>query len=301
MQNPRYYRLAPTLLTILLAGRVAHAAQSSAPAPPGATAACDELKHDPLPAWTDSPDHSKRLTDCGYEFRHDGDYARAERVFAAALGMAKRQADRSAEATALDGYGATLVTLGQPDRAEPLLQEGFAISEELGDRTVMAEVSTQLGHLRTMRARYDEARDFHLRSFTLWEAIGDRSGMAVALNNVGGTYQSVGDYVTAADYFQRSLTGLEATRRPAPQRHRDRQSRAPVAHSRRLPEGPRAVAARLRDPPRPPRQGRHRQKPDVVVGVLPRAGPLHGGAGFVAAKPRAVYRNRLRPRGRRNA
>jgi CHAT domain-containing protein/tetratricopeptide (TPR) repeat protein len=208
MQNPRYYRLVPTLLCILLAGHVA-AAQTPAPPPPDAATACDELKHDPLPAWIDSADHSKRLIDCGYALRHDGDYARAERVFVAALDMAKRQADRAAEAAALDGYGATLVTLGQPDRAEPVLQQGFALGEELGDRTVMAEVSTQLGHLRTMRARYDEAREFHLRSYTLWQAIGNRPGMAVALNNVGATYQSAGDYVSAADYFQRSLTGLE--------------------------------------------------------------------------------------------
>ena len=36
MQNPRYYRLAPTLLSILLAGRLANA-QSPAPGPPDAT------------------------------------------------------------------------------------------------------------------------------------------------------------------------------------------------------------------------------------------------------------------------
>ena len=208
MQNPRYYRLVPTLIFILCAARIAGAQPPASPSP-DPTSTCDALKHDPMPGWTDSPEHARRLNDCGFKIRGDGDYARAERIFAAALAMARRQADRSAEANALDGYGGTLLTLGQPDRAEPLLQEGFAIGEELGDGIVMADVTTQLGHLRTMRARYEEARAFHLRSFTLWEAIGNRRGMAVALNNVGATYQSVGDYVSAADYFQRSLTGLE--------------------------------------------------------------------------------------------
>ena len=210
MQNRRYYRLVPALLCLLVAGHVAAAAQPPAPAPADAAPACDALKHDPPPAWNDSPEHARRLNDCGYEFRGDGDHARAERVFASALDMAKRVGDRSAEATALDGYGATLVTLGQPDRAEPLLRQGFTLAAELGDSIVMAEVSTQLGHLRTMRARYDEAREFHLRSLTLWEGIGNRRGMAVALNNIGATYQSAGDYTSAADYFQRSLAGLEA-------------------------------------------------------------------------------------------
>ncbi len=207
MQNPRYYRLVLTLVSILFAGR--HVAAQALSSPSEAAPNCATLKDDPLPVWPDSSADARRLNDCGFELRAVGDYARAERVFAAALAMARREADRSAEATALDGYGATLVTLGQADRAEPLLHEGFALAEELGDGTVMAEISTQFGHLRTMRARYEDAREFHLRSFALWEAIGNRRGMSVALNNVGATYQSVGDYASAADYFRRSLTGLQ--------------------------------------------------------------------------------------------
>ena len=114
MQNPRYYRLFPTVIAMLIAGRFAAAARSPVPAQPDATAACDELKHDPLPAWADSPENSKRLTDCGYAIAHLGEYARAQQVFAAALEMAKRRSDRSAQAIALDGDGLTLGTPGHP-------------------------------------------------------------------------------------------------------------------------------------------------------------------------------------------
>jgi CHAT domain-containing protein/Tfp pilus assembly protein PilF len=208
MQSPRYYRLGSTLIACLFGGHLA-AAQAPDTSRNDAAPSCDELTHDPLPVWTESAEHASRLNECGFEFRARRDYPRAERVFAAALEMARRQSDRSAQATALDGYGATLVTLGQPDRAEPLLQEGLALAEELGDGIVMAEVSTQLGHLRTMHARYEEARAFHLRSYALSETIGNRLGMAVALNNVGATFQSVGDYAGAAGYFERSLAALE--------------------------------------------------------------------------------------------
>ena len=204
MENPRYYRCAARILIVLLlcaGGRAAAAAQAPAP--------CDELKRDPLPPWSDSPEHSKALTDCGYAFAREGDYARAQQVFAIALEMARRRADRSAEAVALDGGGLTLARLGHVDQAEPLLQESLRISEQLDDKDGMAEACSQLGHLRTTRARYEEARGYHLRSFALWEAIGKQRGVAVALNNIGATYQSAGDYVAAGDYFQRSLDRLE--------------------------------------------------------------------------------------------
>ncbi|MEO8520237.1 MAG: CHAT domain-containing tetratricopeptide repeat protein [Acidobacteriota bacterium] len=181
------------------------AVRAQAPPPAG----CDELKHDPLPAWPDSAETSKRLTDCGYALTHDGDYARAATVFAAALDMARRRADRSAEAVALDGYGLSLGTLGQLDKAETLLKQSFTISEELADKDGMAEASSQLGHIRNVQARYDEARDYHLRSYRLWESIGSLHGMAVALNNVGAMYRAVGDNATAADYYQRSLEALQ--------------------------------------------------------------------------------------------
>ena len=225
MESRRYYRKASgnpnrflcsrdaacTVLAVvaLVLGSRFTAAASSGVTQTAAGADCEELKHDPLPRWADSAESSKRMTDCGYAFTHDGDYARAEVVFAAALDMAKRRADRSSEAVALDGYGLTLGTLGQLDRAEPLLQESFRISEELGDNDGMAEASSQLGHLRNIQARYEEAREYHARSFTLWETIDNQRGMAVALNNVGAMYRAVGDYVAASEYYQRSLDGLE--------------------------------------------------------------------------------------------
>jgi hypothetical protein len=78
METPRYYRCVARLLQMLLflcaGGRSAIAAQTPAPAD---QPACDELKRDPLPQWSDSPEHSKALTDCGYAFARQGEYARA--------------------------------------------------------------------------------------------------------------------------------------------------------------------------------------------------------------------------------
>src|ERR1700759_4834506 len=120
MQNRRYYRLVLTLISIPFAGPLA-AAQPPPPSASDAAPTCAALKRDPLPVWRDSSANANRLNDCGFELRGEGQSARAEHVFAAALEMAKRSSDRSAEATALDGYGAPLLTPGKPDRAEPVL------------------------------------------------------------------------------------------------------------------------------------------------------------------------------------
>jgi CHAT domain-containing protein/tetratricopeptide (TPR) repeat protein len=225
MENPAYYR-DPTVpppgwsgrltvvacwlsLTVVVMGGTATAAWPAQTPAEVAAPACDDLRRDPLPVLTDSEENSTRLSACGYALTHEGAYQRAARVFAAALDMARRRADRSAIARALDGYGLTLGTLGDANRAEPLLQESLTISAELDDQDGMAEASSQLGHLRTMQARYDEARAFHLRSLELWQAIDDGHGVAVALNNIGASYRATGDYLTAGEYYQRSLDGLQ--------------------------------------------------------------------------------------------
>jgi CHAT domain-containing protein/Tfp pilus assembly protein PilF len=204
-------------LTLLTLASVFAARPSAASISPVSFAAqtsplpdCDALKRDPLPAWPDSAESSKRLTDCGYVLSNKGDYRRAEVVFEAALEMATRRADRAARAVALAGLGLTLGTLGHADRAEPMLLESLKISEELDDKDGMAEASSQLGHLSTQRSRYEEARTHHETSFQLWESIADHKGMAVALNNIGAAYRAVGDNATALEYFQKSLTQLES-------------------------------------------------------------------------------------------
>lgn len=206
----RGHCLAFLTLAGILAARPSSAAAFPAFAPQTSEQAdCEALKHDPLPPLADSPESSKRLTDCGYLLTHQGDYKRAQALFDAALAMATRRADPASRAMALAGLGLTLGTLGHADQAEPMLTESFRISEDLHDSDGMAEASSQLGHLSTQRGRYDEARTRHERSLTLWESIGDHKGMAVALNNVGATYRAAGDNATALDYFQKSLAELE--------------------------------------------------------------------------------------------
>jgi len=216
MKTRRYCLRALVWLVFALPGAPINAHPSITAPPTGSTAAqtnapadCEALKHDPLPPIADSPESSKRLTDCAYLLTNQGDYKRAEVLFDAALAMATRRSDPASRAMALAGLGLTLGTLGQADRAERMLVESLQISEELHDSDGMAEASSQLGHLRTQLGKYDEARAFHLRSFTLWESIGDHKGMAVALNNVGATYRAVGDNATGLEYFQRSLDELE--------------------------------------------------------------------------------------------
>lgn len=76
---PAHAAVTSIVLAAALAAAVPVAVRAQAPRHSG----CDELTHDPLPASPDSPETSKRLTDCGYALTHDGDYRRAATVFAA--------------------------------------------------------------------------------------------------------------------------------------------------------------------------------------------------------------------------
>jgi CHAT domain-containing protein/tetratricopeptide (TPR) repeat protein len=198
-----------TLIALFLGCRLVTAAPAAASGQTEALVDCGPLEGDALPVWPDSAENSKRLVDCGYQFRRDNAYPRARRAFERAIEMAKRRSDRGSLAAALDGFGAVLTTLGEGERAEPALLESERISEELGDTDGVAVASTSMGHLRTMQARYEEARAYHIRSLQLSTAIQDDRGIAVALNNVGSTYRAVGDYITALEYLKRSLAALE--------------------------------------------------------------------------------------------
>jgi CHAT domain-containing protein len=204
-------RAALTLVALFFffgACRPVLASPAAASAQTEAQVDCGPLESDPLPVWSDSAEHSKRLVDCGYQFRRQNEYPRALRAFERAMEMAKRRSDRSSLAAALDGYGSVLTTLGDGARAEPALLESGRISEELGDTDGMAVASSSMGHLRTMQARYEEARAYHARSLELSTSIQDDLGIAVALNNVGSTSRALGDYITALEYLRRSLETL---------------------------------------------------------------------------------------------
>jgi CHAT domain-containing protein len=198
-----------TLIALFLGGRLVTARPAAASGQTEAQVDCGPLEGQSLPLWPDSAESSKRLVDCGYQFRRQNAYPHAQRAFERAIEMAKRRSDRGSLAAALDGYGSVLTTIGEGERAEPALLESGRISEELGDTDGMAVASTSMGNLRTMQARYEEARAYHARSLQLWTTIQDDRGIAVSLNNVGTTYRAVGDYITALEYLQRSLAALE--------------------------------------------------------------------------------------------
>jgi CHAT domain-containing protein/tetratricopeptide (TPR) repeat protein len=208
MKTRRYY------LSVFVSFALAHpgvTAGAQSPVTPAVSAepGCAFAGRDSEPPAPDSAAMLKRLVDCGYELSGRSDHAGARQVFERAIEMAKRRADRGSLAEALNGYGDVLFTVGEADRAEPLLIESVRLSEEIGDKKGMAEASSTLGRLRNMQARYDEARAYHMRSFELWSEAGFQPGIAIALNNVGSMYRAVGDYVMALEYLQRSLAALE--------------------------------------------------------------------------------------------
>src|ERR1700704_5477103 len=132
MKSRRHCLLPLAWLVIALPHAAAGAQAAAAAAPP--ESGCKLLSSESAPALPESDAASKRLVDCGYELAGQNDYADAGRVFEQAIEMTKRRGDRRSLAAALNGYGGVLFTLGDADRAEPLLVESARLSEEIGDK-----------------------------------------------------------------------------------------------------------------------------------------------------------------------
>ena len=87
-----------------------------------------------------------------------GDLERAMAYFDEALGMARASGDVWAAASALSFCGSVALTLDDPARARPLLEESTRLSIESGDREVFVHSTAMLAEALTALSAVDEAR-----------------------------------------------------------------------------------------------------------------------------------------------
>ena len=78
--------------------------------------------------------------------------------FEEALEMARASGDVWAAASALSFSGSVALTLGDPGRARPLLEESTRLSVESGDREVFVHATAMLAEALTALGAADEAR-----------------------------------------------------------------------------------------------------------------------------------------------
>ena len=127
---------------------------------------------------------------------------------ATALGMARRQGDRTGQATACRGLGVACQGLKQFDDARTHYLLALDLFRELGNHTGQAQTHVNLAGMAGAHGRHGEGLDHSRLSLRHYAAAGSRIGQATALNNIGWNLAQLGDYDQALAHCQQALSTL---------------------------------------------------------------------------------------------
>jgi DNA-binding SARP family transcriptional activator len=152
------------------------------------------------------PGHATRLAATLSSYFYSGGHSpEAITIFRSALGAARRNGDRIAEATALIDIGIIDGDLGRFQQAGAHFRRALTLFREAGDRTGEARVLVNMGLDEMRMDRYDQAARHQQEAVAIFRDIGERLGEARALGNLGSARRHQGRYEEAASYYQQSL------------------------------------------------------------------------------------------------
>jgi predicted ATPase len=147
---------------------------------------------------------------------HLGEIARyGEKLLANRQEMATHE-----RALALSGTGFTLITDGEPDKAQPAFEQSLPLFRETGDRLGGALAAAALGHVLASQHDDERAGEVLEQAWNLLQEAGHRSGpehvqflLVVALvdNFLGQIQLSKADYDRAAQLFRAGLDAARST------------------------------------------------------------------------------------------
>ena len=135
-----------------------------------------------------------------------GDYASAQRFYAASLDLREQTEDAAGIAIALNNLGLVARNLGDYARASALLEQSITQCRALGDAIGIAYALTSLGEVARLQGDIPRAVMFYEESLLRWQELDNQSGMATALHNLG--YMALRQQNTrlALKHFRAGLT-----------------------------------------------------------------------------------------------
>jgi DNA-binding SARP family transcriptional activator/Tfp pilus assembly protein PilF len=125
-----------------------------------------------------------------------------------ALAAARRQGDRTGQATAHRGLGLAYAAVERFDDARTHYLLAMDLFTELGNDTGQAHTHMSLAWVSAAQCRHAEALKHSRASLGLYQAAGRRAGQASALNNIGWHLAELRNYDEALVYCQQALTIL---------------------------------------------------------------------------------------------
>ncbi len=104
--------------------------------------------------------------------------------------------------------GIIMHLIGEMDRSQSLMQEGYEAATAAGDRFFTAYALYNLGYLAGLLGRYDEAFEQMSAGLAMWRQLGDPSSIALGLNYLALTTIHRGRVEEAQIYLEESLSLL---------------------------------------------------------------------------------------------
>jgi DNA-binding SARP family transcriptional activator/tetratricopeptide (TPR) repeat protein len=144
-----------------------------------------------------------------------GHYAEAQAIHTSARRAARRAADHSGEATALNNLGIIERRQGSYQQAAGHFKQAFELFREIGDQTGQGRALGNLGIINLLQGSYQQAADYHQRALELSLQTGDQFGQAATLTTLGEIAWRQGRYQQAVGNLRQALNMFrEAGDRP---------------------------------------------------------------------------------------
>jgi tetratricopeptide (TPR) repeat protein len=140
-----------------------------------------------------------------------GHYAEAQAIHTSARRAARRAADHSGEATALNNLGIIERRQGSYQQAAGHFKQAFELFREIGDQTGQSRALGNLGIIDLLQGSYQQAADYHQRALELALQTGDQFGQAAALVNLSDAGWRQGRYQQAVGNLRQALNMFRET------------------------------------------------------------------------------------------
>jgi predicted ATPase/DNA-binding CsgD family transcriptional regulator/transcriptional regulator with XRE-family HTH domain len=141
----------------------------------------------------------------GSAAKYQGDLARAEERYTAALDVARGLGDPAGIAVALNNLGVLATESGAYGIAYERLSESLALKRAIGDERGIAVGLMNLGDVAVLRGDVEDADRLAAESLERFRSLGDKRGMGFSTNNLGEVARARGQHDRAAAHFAAAL------------------------------------------------------------------------------------------------
>ena len=134
-----------------------------------------------------------------------GEYDRAEKDYAFAFQLSKKNGSRVEEIKALANLAIIKDQYGEVDKARDDFSKAIHLAEEIENKELLAFLYSELGVSFTYTNNLIEARENYEKSYSLFELMRNDERLSYLSSNIGSLYLQISNYKSALDLYNKGL------------------------------------------------------------------------------------------------